>query len=72
MAKLPELSSRILQVVKDHGRASISAIQAITGANRNTLKVRLRELVQGGYLTKQGKGKPVFVNCCLSVFCSER
>jgi Fic family protein len=57
MAKLPELSSRILQVVKDHGRASISAIQAVTGANRNTLKVRLRELVQGGYLTKQGKGK---------------
>lgn len=23
----------------------------------NTLKVRLRELVEGGYLVKQGKGK---------------
>jgi Fic family protein len=57
MAKLPELSLQILQVVRDHGRASISAIQAVTGANRNTIKVRLRELVEGGYLVKQGKGK---------------
>ena len=30
---------------------------AITQANRNTIKVRLRELVDDGYLIKQGKGK---------------
>jgi Fic family protein len=57
MVKLPELSSQILQVVKDHGRAAISDIQAITQANRNTIKVRLRELVKDGYLVKQGEGK---------------
>ncbi len=57
MIKLPGLSSTILQVVKDHGRAAISDIQAITQANRNTIKVRLRELVQDGYLVKQGEGK---------------
>lgn len=57
MTKLPELSGRILQIIKDHGQAAISDIQAITQANRNTIKVRLRELVDDGYLIKQGKGK---------------
>ncbi|MGD8845826.1 MAG: Fic family protein [Desulfobacteraceae bacterium] len=57
MAKLPALSSQILEVVKQHGQVAISDIQAITQANRNTIKVRLRELVNDGYLIKQGKGK---------------
>jgi Fic family protein len=57
MVKLPELSSQILQIVREHGPAAISDIQAITQANRNTIKVRLRELVDDGYLTKQGSGK---------------
>ena len=57
MTKLPELSSKILQIVKEHGRVAISDILSITRANRNTIKVRLRELVSNGYLIKQGKGK---------------
>jgi Fic family protein len=57
MAKLPVLSSKILEVVRQHGQVAISDIQAITQANRNTIKVRLRELVNDGYLIKQGKGK---------------
>jgi predicted HTH transcriptional regulator len=57
LAKLPALSSQILEVVKQHGQVAISDIQAITEANRNTIKVRLRELVNDGYLIKQGKGK---------------
>jgi hypothetical protein len=32
-------------------------IAFITQANRNTIKVRLRELVVEGYLIKQDKGK---------------
>lgn len=57
MAKLPALSSQILQIVRQHGQAAISDILAITQTNRNTIKVRLRELVNDGYLIKQGKGK---------------
>jgi len=57
MLKMPALSTQVLQAVKDHGRAAISDIQAITQANRNTIKIRLRELVQDGYLIKQGEGK---------------
>jgi predicted HTH transcriptional regulator len=57
MVRLSELSTKIVQVVKDHGQLGISDIQAITQANRNTIKVRLRELVDDGYLIMQSKGK---------------
>ena len=57
MQKLSDLSSQILEIVKEHGRATISDIQSITMANRNTIKIRLRELVTDEYLIKQGKGK---------------
>lgn len=57
MFDLPELSAQILSIVKEHGRATISDIEAITRANRNTIKVRLRELVTDGFLGKHGKGK---------------
>ncbi len=55
--KLPDLSNKIIEVVKAHGRTSISEIHAITKANRNTIKIRLRELVKNGYLIKEGEGK---------------
>ena len=57
MLKLSELAIRILQIVRQHGRASISDIHAVTQANRNTIKVRLRDLVSNRYLVKEGKGK---------------
>jgi len=57
MVTLPALSSQILEAVKQHGQMAISDIQAITQANRNTIKVRLRELVNDGHLIKQGVGK---------------
>ncbi len=57
MLNLPELSEQILSIVKEHGRATISDIGAITRANRNTIKVRLRELVTDGFLEKHGKAK---------------
>jgi Fic family protein len=36
---LPELSSKILHLIGEHGRLSISDIEKITLANRNTLKI---------------------------------
>ncbi len=57
MQRLPDLSARILEIVKEHGQVTISEIYAISRANRNTIKVRLRELVAEGYLLKQGQGK---------------
>ncbi|MFH1076350.1 MAG: Fic family protein [Pseudomonadota bacterium] len=55
--KLPALSSQILEIIKEHGQATISDIESITNANRNTIKIRLRELVANDYLSKNGRGK---------------
>ena len=57
MRRIPDLSFQILEIVKEHGRATISEIHSITRANRNTIKLRLRELVADGYLLRQGEGK---------------
>ena len=56
-AKLPKLSLQIIEIVKDHGELSISEIESVTKANRNTIKKRLAELVRDNYLVKQGQGK---------------
>lgn len=56
-AKLPKLSLQIIEIVKDHGELSISEIESVIKANRNTIKKRLAELVRDKYLLKQGQGK---------------
>ncbi len=55
--KLPKLSRQIIELVKDHGELSISEIESITEANRNTIKKKLAELVRDNHLTRQGQGK---------------
>ena len=44
-------------LVKNHGELSISEVESITKANRNTLKKKLAELVKDKYLLTQGQGK---------------
>jgi Fic family protein len=54
---LPELSTQILALFKTHTRVTPSQIETLLGANRNTLKVRLRELVAAGRLRQNGKAR---------------
>lgn len=56
-ADLPELSLQILTALRANARLTIAQLAAITGANRNTLKVRLRELVAAGRLRQHGKAR---------------
>lgn len=56
-ADLPELSLRILAALRAKERLTISQLASITGANRNTLKVRLRELVAERRLRQHGKAR---------------
>ncbi len=56
-ASLPEPALRILDHARDHGRVSIGEMVAITGISRNTLKPHFRQLVERGYLSKQGGGR---------------
>ena len=57
LSSLPELSLRILDYAREQGRVSIGDIVKLTGANRNTLKVQFKQLVEKGHLKKQGGGR---------------
>jgi Fic family protein len=57
LVKLPKLSNEILALVREHERLTISDLETFTQANRNTLKVRLRKLVNDGFLSQSGKAR---------------
>jgi Fic family protein len=54
---LSKLSSEILGLLKEHAPLSIGEIETLTRANRNTLKVRLRELVRDNFLEQNGRAR---------------
>ncbi|MGL4399073.1 MAG: Fic family protein [Luteolibacter sp.] len=56
-ANLPTLSLETLNLLKKHERLTIGEIANHTGANQNTLKVRLRELVAAGRVQRHGKAR---------------
>ena len=56
-AALPELSVQVLKALRADERMSITEIEEATGANRNTLKKRLRELVAAGRIRQHGKAR---------------
>jgi len=58
--ELHPLSEDILKLFENSKRLTVSEIVDLTSANRNTLKVRLRELVAGKNLELIGKGRGAF------------
>ena len=56
-SELLELSVRVLELLRANKRQTISELAAATGANRNTLKVRLRELVDAKKIQRFGKAR---------------
>ncbi|MCA0270940.1 MAG: Fic family protein [Proteobacteria bacterium] len=57
MGSLPEVSAKLLDLVRDHGRLTIGDAERLTGENRNTLKQHFRALVGDGHLTLNGAGR---------------
>ena len=57
LADLPELSVRILDIARDHGRVTVAAAGRATGASRNTIKSHLKALTRDGRLTRHGAGR---------------
>ena len=57
LGQLPELSLKILELVKSRGRIAISDVVVLTEANRNTIKKHLEALVDDKHLLKHGIGK---------------
>lgn len=54
---LPTLSVQILALFKTRERLNLAQIEDLTSANRNTIKVRLRELVSSGRIAQHGKAR---------------
>ena len=54
---LSALETQIIDHLQQHGRASIGELVQVTGANRNTLKLQLRKLVEAHLVTQNGAGR---------------
>lgn len=57
VAKLPDLSIRIMDHARDHGRVTIADAVILTGASRNTLKLHFKALRERGLLALHGEGR---------------
>lgn len=55
MTYLPELSARIIEISQQQERITVPEIVEKAGANVNTVKKHVSELVSSGYLIKHGK-----------------
>jgi len=55
VAPLPPLSEKLLEIVRERGRVTVRDGVALTGANRNTVKSHLRQLVLAGRLARRGQ-----------------
>lgn len=60
MTPLAPLSQELLGIVDSHGRITVRQAVALTGANRNTIKHHLRQLVTAGRLVQHGVGRGVW------------
>ena len=54
---LPDLSARILDFARDHGRVTVADAVQATGASRNTVKDHVRTLARAGHLARHGAGR---------------
>lgn len=57
LSNLPELSLRIVEHAREHGRISVGEMIRMTDASRNTLKQQFRQLVEKGHLVRHGGGR---------------
>ena len=57
LGDLPTLSVDILEIVREHGRVTVSDVVNATSANRSTVKDHIKSLHQNGFLEKHGAGR---------------
>ena len=57
LTQLPALSQTLLVAVRERGKLTVREAVQLTGANRNTIKRHLSQLVQRGTLQQEGIGK---------------
>ncbi|MBC5768647.1 Fic family protein [Ramlibacter albus] len=57
LAALPDLSLKVIDFVRQHGRITMAEAVRLTGSSRNTLKLHFRSLVAQGHLATRGQGR---------------
>ncbi len=57
IVNMPALSTKILKLFDKHDRLGMKEIERLTRGSRSTLKLRLGELVEGGYLIRHGRAR---------------
>lgn len=60
LAAMPALSLLIVELIQKQGRITMSEVVIASQANRNTVKVHLRKLVEAGQITQHGSGRGVW------------
>ena len=60
LARLPDLSLSILELLRARGRISVAEATTLTGGNRNTVKAHLRRLQDAGHVLQRGAGRGVW------------
>ncbi len=56
-SELPDLALQVIALLRVEGRRTAAQLAEATGANKNTLKVRLRDLVESGRIKRFGKAR---------------
>jgi len=54
------LAASVMRLLDDDERVTLAEAVKATGANRNTLKAKMAELVDAGLLTRHGRGRGVY------------
>jgi len=57
LSEMPPLSGELLRIARDRGELTVREATTLSGANRNTVKLHLRQLVGRGMLRQEGVGK---------------
>lgn len=60
LGNLPALSAKIMALFKEHQRLQMKEIIKLTRGRRATIKLRLLELCEAGYLRRHGQGRGTF------------
>ncbi len=71
-AQLPELSLKIIEHVRQHGRITMAQAVTLTQANRNTLKQHFRNLLAQHHLAPRGQGRGAYYEISASLAVSQR
>jgi len=57
MTAMSPLDEILMELARQHGRLTLTTALTVTKANRNTLKLHLRQLVKAGRLQMMGRGR---------------